>query len=60
MQQQFSQALFSATDLKQVELLNDIKGHSLEERTQRLNVYRNNVFVSLMEALGEIFPCVNR
>jgi hypothetical protein len=56
MQQQFSQALFSTNELEQEDLLNDIKGHSLAERTQRLNVYRNNVFVSLMEALGEIFP----
>ncbi|MBJ7551065.1 DNA-binding domain-containing protein [Marinomonas ostreistagni] len=56
MQQQFSQALFSTNELEQEDLLNDIKGHSLAERTQRLNVYRNNVYVSLMDALGEIFP----
>lgn len=52
MQNQFNAALFQQSD----SLLADIKGASAEERNQRLNVYRNNVHVSLQEALGEIFP----
>ncbi|WP_067215578.1 HvfC/BufC N-terminal domain-containing protein [Marinomonas gallaica] len=52
MQNQFNAALFKQSD----ELVNDIKGHSTEERIQRLNVYRNNVHVSLQTALGDIFP----
>lgn len=56
MQTQFSQALFSASSDEQNPLFQDIRGSDVQERTQRLNVYRNNVFVSLMAALGEIFP----
>ena len=34
----------------------EIKGHSDEEKAIRFNVYRNNVYVSLIDALAEIFP----
>lgn len=56
MQKTFNQALFSSPTNAYNELLQDIHGSDDHERTQRLNVYRNNVFVSLMTALGEIFP----
>lgn len=52
MQQQFKDALFTHSET----LLNDIKAEDLGERNQRLNVYRNNVYVSLQEALADIFP----
>lgn len=34
----------------------EIKGHSDEEKAIRFNVYRNNVYVSLIDALADIFP----
>ncbi|MBR7889392.1 putative DNA-binding domain-containing protein [Marinomonas sp. A79] len=33
-----------------------IKGQSNDEKHTRFNVYRNNVFVSLIDALADIFP----
>lgn len=33
-----------------------IKGHSEDEKHARFSVYRNNVFVSLIDALADIFP----
>ncbi|SBS29600.1 hypothetical protein MAQ5080_01439 [Marinomonas aquimarina] len=56
MQRQFNQALFSSTPEARDSLLQDIRGDNMRECNQRLNVYRNNVFVSLMDALGEVFP----
>ncbi|WP_369920220.1 putative DNA-binding domain-containing protein [Marinomonas polaris] len=34
----------------------EIKASSEEEKTVRLNVYRNNIYVSLIDALADIFP----
>ncbi|MDP5056263.1 MAG: DNA-binding domain-containing protein [Marinomonas hwangdonensis] len=34
----------------------NIKGHSEDEKAARFNVYRNNIFVSLIDALADIFP----
>lgn len=34
----------------------EVKGHSNAEKEARFNVYRNNVFVSLMDSLADIFP----
>lgn len=56
MQKQFSQALFAPNPAQRDRLLQDIQGQDNHERSQRLNIYRNNVFVSLMNALGDIFP----
>ncbi|MFD1382680.1 putative DNA-binding domain-containing protein [Rhodanobacter aciditrophus] len=56
MQKQFSQALFAPNPEQRNRLLEDIQGQDNSERNQRLNIYRNNVFVSLMTALGDIFP----
>ena len=56
MQKQFSHALFSASSDQRNVLLQDIQGDNDHERSQRLNIYRNNVFVSLMTALGDVFP----
>ncbi|QUX94093.1 DUF2063 domain-containing protein [Marinomonas sp. CT5] len=38
----------------------EIKSHSEDEKEIRFNVYRNNVFVSLIDALADIFPVTQR
>lgn len=52
MNSHFKSALFS----QDARFYNEIKAGSLAEKETRLNVYRNNVFVSLIEALSDIFP----
>jgi hypothetical protein len=52
MYSQFKQSLLQRED----DLLCTLKAYSERERHERLNIYRNNVFVSLNEALSEIFP----
>jgi len=52
MNSHFKSALFSQDS----RFYNEIKASSLAEKETRLNVYRNNVFVSLIEALSDIFP----
>ncbi|MBJ7553754.1 DNA-binding domain-containing protein [Marinomonas spartinae] len=52
MNSHFKSALFSQDS----RFYNEIKAGSLAEKETRLNVYRNNVFVSLIEALSDIFP----
>lgn len=52
MNAQFKEALFSEDKAFYAE----IKASSEEERNVRLNVYRNNMYVSLIDALADIFP----
>jgi hypothetical protein len=52
MYSQFKQSLLQRED----DRLSNLKAYSECERHERLNIYRNNVFVSLNEALSEIFP----
>lgn len=40
--------------------IDEVKASSTEEKTVRLNVYRNNIFVSLIDALADIFPVTQR
>lgn len=52
MNKPFKDALFHQND----GFYENIKAHSENEKEARFNVYRNNVFVSLMDALADIFP----
>lgn len=52
MNTQFKAALLS----EDTRFYDEVCGNSYEEKDTRLNVYRNNIFVSLIEALSEVFP----
>ncbi|CAM3508554.1 hypothetical protein VA7868_01715 [Vibrio aerogenes CECT 7868] len=52
MQHHFSQSIL----LNQDDMLKYMEAHSSREKKIRLSIYRNNVFSSLTEALGEIYP----
>jgi len=52
MNNEFKAALLS----EDTRFYSEIKAQSMQEKETRLNVYRNNVVVSLIDALSEIFP----
>ncbi|SHO56102.1 HvfC/BufC N-terminal domain-containing protein [Vibrio quintilis] len=52
MQHHFSQSILFEQD----KILTYMKADSSSEKKIRLSIYRNNVFSSLIEALGEVFP----
>ncbi|WP_111637266.1 HvfC/BufC family peptide modification chaperone [Marinomonas shanghaiensis] len=52
MNKAFNDALFHQDEA----FYKEIKGQSSKEKALRFNVYRNNVYVSLMDALADIFP----
>jgi hypothetical protein len=56
MQDEFAEALLSAT----TPVPSSLKGASVRRANRRFAVYRNNVAVSLIEALGARFPVVKR
>lgn len=57
LQRAFSDTLFNPDD-KQI--LPSIGGQSDDAKNRRLDIYRNNVFHSLSEALAELFPVIKR
>ncbi len=57
LQQAFSDAIFNTGD-KQI--LSCIKGLSDDGKDKRLDIYRNNVFYSLTNALADLYPVIKR
>ena len=57
LQQAFSDAIFNTGD-KQI--LSCVKGPSDDAKDKRLDIYRNNVFHSLTNALAELYPVIKR
>lgn len=56
MNSSFKAALLNETD----DFSHEVKANATEEKAVRLNVYRNNIFMSLMDALADIFPVTQR
>lgn len=56
MNERFKSTLFNHNNA----FYEEIKGYSEDEKEIRFNVYRNNVFVSLIDALADIFPVTQR
>ncbi len=57
LQRTFSDAIFNADD-KQI--LSCFKGLSNDAKNKRLDIYRNNVFYSLNNALADLYPVIKR
>lgn len=57
LQQAFSNEIFKAGGES---ILPCVKGSSDEGKKKRLNIYRNNVFYSLSNALGDLYPVIRR
>ncbi|WP_100186198.1 HvfC/BufC N-terminal domain-containing protein [Marinomonas sp. BSi20584] len=52
MNERFKTTLFNQNNA----FYDEVKGRSDDEKEARFNVYRNNVYVSLIDALADIFP----
>ena len=57
LQKEFTDALFDAADNR---VLDHMRGEAAAIKQKRLDIYRNNVFYSLADALGDLYPVTRR
>ena len=57
LQRDFADALFDAEDDR---VLDHVAGDDVFLKKKRLDIYRNNVFYSLADALGDLYPVIRR